>query len=105
PAPVRFLPEFDNLMLSHHDRSRVLADAHRPKVVSKNLQVAATFLVDGFVAGTWKVEAKKSVATLRLAPIGKIDKGTKAELEREGEALLAFLEPEAAGRSVTFTSA
>src|SRR6185436_7657819 len=55
PVPVRFLPEFDNLVLSHDDRTRIIADEHRPKVTLKNLQVRATFLVGGFVAGTWKV--------------------------------------------------
>ena len=95
PAPVRFLPEFDNLVLAHDDRTRVIADEHRPKVVLKNLQVRATFLVDGFVAGAWKVERKKKAATLILEPFGKLAKKITAELEREGEALIRFLEPDA----------
>lgn len=95
PAPVRFLPEFDNLVLAHDDRTRVIADEHRPKVTLKNLQVRATFLVDGFVAGTWKVERKKKIATLVLEPFGKLARKTLAELEREGEALLRFVEEDA----------
>ncbi|MFP5286766.1 MAG: DNA glycosylase AlkZ-like family protein, partial [Thermoanaerobaculia bacterium] len=95
PAPVRFLPEFDNLVLAHDDRTRVIADEHRPKVTLKNLQVRATFLVDGFVAGTWKVERKKKAATLVLELFGKLAKKTLAELEREGEALLRFVEEDA----------
>jgi hypothetical protein len=95
PAPVRFLPEFDNLVLAHDDRTRVIADEHRPKVTLKNLQVRATFLVDGLVAGTWKVERKKKVATLVLEPFGKLVKKTLVELEREGEALLRFVEEDA----------
>ena len=95
PAPVRFLPEFDNLVLAHDDRTRVIADEHRPKVTLKNLQVRATFLVDGFVAGTWKVERKKKTATLVLEPFGKLLKKTVAELEREGTALLRFVEEDA----------
>lgn len=94
-APVRFLPEFDNLVLAHDDRTRVIADEHRPKVTLKNLQVRATFLVDGLVAGTWKVERKKKVATLILEPFGKLAKKTLAELEREGDALLRFAEEDA----------
>jgi Winged helix DNA-binding domain len=100
PALVRFLPEFDNLVLGHDDRTRVMADEHRPRVVSKNLQVSATFLVDGFVAGTWKVERKKKTAALVLAPFAPLAKKTLTALEREGEALLGFVEEEAGGREV-----
>ena len=103
PAPVRFLPEFDNLVLSHDDRTRVMADEHRPRVVSKNLQVSATFLVDGFVAGTWKVERKKKTAALVLDPFGPLAKKTLAALEKEGDALLRFLEEDAEVREVRAT--
>lgn len=100
PAPVRFLPEYDNLVLGHDDRSRIVADAHRPRLVTKNLQVPATFLVDGFVAGTCRIERKKKIATLTLAPFGKLPRRELRELEREGDALLGFVEPEAATREV-----
>ncbi len=104
PAPVRFLPEFDNLVLSHDDRTRVIADEHRPKVVLKNLQVRATFLVDGFVAGTWKVERKKKNAILTLEPFGKLPKPALAALEREGVALLRFVEEDAEVREVRLSA-
>ncbi|HEX7180750.1 MAG TPA: winged helix DNA-binding domain-containing protein [Thermoanaerobaculia bacterium] len=104
PAPVRFLPEFDNLVLSHDDRTRVIADEHRPRVTLKNLQVRATFLVDGFVAGTWKVERKRKSAILVLEPFGRIARKTLAELEREGDALLLFLEEDAQAREVRLES-
>ena len=100
PAPVRFLPEYDNLVLGHDDRSRIVADEHRPRLVTKNLQIPATFLVDGFVAGTFKVERKKKAATLALTPFGKLLKKDLRALEAEGDALLAFVEPEAATREV-----
>ena len=58
-APVRFLPEWDNLLLSHADRSRVIADAHRPAITTANLRLPGTFLVDGFVAGTWVVDTEE----------------------------------------------
>jgi hypothetical protein len=89
-APVRFLPEFDNLVLSHDDRSRIVAAAYRPRIVSKNLQVAATFLVDGFVAGTWKVERKRASASMVLTPFLKLTKATIAGLQEEGGRLLGF---------------
>lgn len=95
PVPVRFLPEFDNLLLGHADRSRVVSDAHRRAVFLPGLRVAATFLVDGFVAGTWTTDRKKAVATLRLAPLRPLTAALRDELAREGEALLRFLEPDA----------
>jgi hypothetical protein len=95
PTPVRFLPEFDNLLLAHANRERVIADAYRPAVFTKNLRVKATYLVDGQVAGLWTAEKKRAVATLTLTPFGRTLKRTKAALEREGEALLRFLEPDA----------
>lgn len=95
-APVRFLPEYDSLILAHTDRSRMVDDAHRKALVTKNLIVPATLLIDGRVAGTWKVERKKATATLKLTPFAAIPKGVKAAVEEEGQALLKFVEPDAA---------
>ena len=93
PAPVRFLADFDNLVLAYADRSRVIADAHRPRVTTKNLRVLATFLVDGEVAGTWSLTRRVRSATLELTPFARLAGGVRGELEREGEALLAALSP------------
>jgi hypothetical protein len=95
PAPVRFLPEFDNLLLAHAKRERIIADEHKPAVYTKNLRVKATYTVDGLVAGLWTAEKKRGVATLTLTPFGRTTKKAAAELEREGSGLLRFLEPEA----------
>ena len=100
PAPVRFLPEFDNLVLAHADRTRLLDEQHRPRVVTKNLRVKATFLVDGRVAGTWKSERKGKKATLALEPFVRLRKADAAALAREGEALLRFVEEDAASFEV-----
>ena len=96
PSPPRFLPEFDNLVLGHDDRTRVLDDAYRGLVVTKNLRVRATFLWDGFVRGTWEVDRKKDVAKLRLLPFEALPKRALKELAAEGEALLRFVEEDAA---------
>lgn len=95
PAPPRFLPEFEPLVLSHADRTRVLADSHRGLVVTKNLRVRATFLWDGFVRGTWDLERKRGIATLRLRPFESLPMDAVNALCDEGEALLRFVEPEA----------
>ncbi|HKO55533.1 MAG TPA: winged helix DNA-binding domain-containing protein, partial [Thermoanaerobaculia bacterium] len=101
PAPARFLPEFDSLLLAHADRTRVVADEWRPRIATKNLRILPTFLIDGFVAGTWEVERKKGVATLMFAPFGKLAKTAKRELAEEGERLLRFVEEDAKSYVVT----
>jgi hypothetical protein len=96
PAPPRFLPEFDNLLLSHADRTRVLQDAHRRIILgAKNGRIPATFLIDGWVAGTWRVERKKQAATLAITPFDPLPKSVAATLAEEGDALLRFLEDDA----------
>jgi hypothetical protein len=87
PAPARLLPEFDSLVLAHDDRTRVIADEHRPLVATKNLRIRATFLWDGFVAGTWSLKGKKVV----LEPFAPLPKRATAELAEEGEALARFV--------------
>jgi hypothetical protein len=94
-APVRFLPEYDSVMLAHADRSRIVDDRFRKVLITKNLIVPATFLVDGRIAGTWKLERKRSAATIALSPLTPLSRKIRAELEREGEALARFVEPEA----------
>ena len=89
-------------MLSHADRTRVLADEHRSRVVLKNLQVRATFLVDGLVAGTWTIVRKKNTAVLVVEPFRRLHGKTVAELEAEGDRLLGFTDDDAEVREVRF---
>lgn len=98
---VVFLPDFDNLLLAHKDRRRVIADEHRPLVATKNLRIKATFLVDGIVAGTWSIKATKTKATVALEPFGRMP---RAAVRDEAEALARFLEPDARTIDVTSTS-
>ena len=100
-APVRFLPEYDSVMLAHADRSRMVDDKFRKVLITKNLIIPPTFLVDGRVAGTWKLERKKTAATLTLTPFLPLAKAAKTALEQEGLALLAFVEPDAAATRVS----
>jgi hypothetical protein len=102
PAPERFLPEFDNLLLSHANRTRVVADAYRSKVYLPGLRVSATILVDGFVQGAWKVEKKKGVATLTIEPFAPLSKQNRQALSDEAEALARFVEPDAKSYEVRF---
>lgn len=104
PAPVRYLPEYDNLLLSHQRRTRVIADEHRSRVYLPGLRVRSTFLIDGFVAGAWKAEAKRSLATLVLEPFVPLSGAERLELEEEGGRLLRFVHPGASTHSVTFNA-
>ncbi|MDN6884133.1 winged helix DNA-binding domain-containing protein [Variovorax sp. CAN2819] len=92
PAPPRLVAEWDNLLLSHADRSRVLSEAHRARVFTVNGIVRGTVLLDGFVAGTWKIEREKlkNIATVLLEPFGRWSKADRAGVEKEALDLLAF---------------
>jgi hypothetical protein len=95
-APVRLLPEYDSVVIAHADRSRLVDEKYRKALVTKNLIVPPTFLVDGRIAGTWKLERTKTAATVTLAPFVPISKAAKAALKEEGEQLARFVAPEAA---------
>ena len=102
PAPVRFLPDYDNLLLSHADRTRVIPAAHKPKLVTRNLQIMATYLVDGFVTGAWRIDRAGSSAALVLRPFESHARQARAELIDEGKALLRFVEADARTFEVRF---
>lgn len=101
PAPVRFLPEFDNILLAYAKRARILADEHKARIVlAGNLRFLPTLLVDGFVGGTWKTELKKGTATLMITPFAPLSTADRSAAEQEGEGLIRFVEPAAKGYEV-----
>ena len=102
PAPERFLPEFDNLLLAHTKRTRIVSDDHRAKVFLPGLRVAATVLVDGFVRGVWKIEKAKGVATLVIEPLETLTKQNRVALAEEAERLVRFVENSAKAVAVQF---
>ncbi|GAA3099717.1 winged helix DNA-binding domain-containing protein [Streptosporangium carneum] len=83
PAPVRFLPAFDNAILGYHDRGRIIDDAHRGLSVAG----ARVVLVDGRVAGTWTVET----GTVVVAPLNGFSPADRTAVAEEGSALASFL--------------
>ncbi|MER5214276.1 winged helix DNA-binding domain-containing protein [Streptomyces sp. NPDC002838] len=89
PAPPRFLPEFDNLLLSHADRTRVVPPEHRGRAWQGN-QAYRTLLVDGFLAGVWKLEGD----TLVVEPFGRLTKAQRDEVSAEAERMTAVMHPE-----------
>jgi hypothetical protein len=90
PSSPRFLPEFDNLVLSHTDRTRIIAEDYRKVIASRNGMVPATVLVDGFVRGTWKTERTRRKATLVIEPFDTLPKEDRDALAEEGERLIRF---------------
>ncbi|MBE1582505.1 winged helix DNA-binding domain-containing protein [Nonomuraea angiospora] len=83
PAPVRFLPAFDNAILGYHDRGRIIDDAHRGLSVAG----ARVVLVDGRVCATWTVED----GTVVVTPLGRLSGGDRDAVGEQGRALAAFL--------------
>ncbi|MFD6435640.1 winged helix DNA-binding domain-containing protein [Streptomyces venezuelae] len=90
PAPVRFLPAFDNAILGYQERGRIIDDAHRLLSVAGERVV----LVDGRVAATWTVEQDTVVAT----PLRRFSRAERAEVAEEGRAVAAFLSDKASER-------
>jgi winged helix DNA-binding protein len=98
-APVRFLPKWDNVLLSYDRRERVLPEEFRRVVIRKNGDLLPTFLVDGFVAGHWEAPLRGK-AVLTLTALSKLHQRQRAAVEAEGEALLAWLRPDAGKRDL-----
>ena len=99
-APARFLPEFDNLLLSHADRRRIMDDDHRKRIGRLNGMVPGMILVDGRVAGIWKItRPARHKALLTISSFVRLAARDRSELIQEGQALLAFVAAEAS-RSV-----
>lgn len=87
PAPVRFLPQWDATLLVHARRTQVLPEEHRPLVFStKTPQSVGTFLVDGSVAGTWKLDGD----TVRTTPFAPLASTARREVDEEAARLAAF---------------
>jgi hypothetical protein len=93
-APVRMVAEFDNLVLSHADRSRIIAEEHRGRLYSVNGIFPGTVLLDGFVAGMWRITKARKTATLTV----ELWEDTRDRLAvvHEAERLLAFAAPDVA---------
>lgn len=86
-APVRLLPAFDNALLGHADRTRVISNEDRKRVMPGQAQVRPTFLVDGWAHGTWSLDT----GTLRLTPFRPLCATDREALEQEADRLLQFV--------------
>jgi hypothetical protein len=101
-APVRLLPDYDNLLLSHADRSRVIAAEHRPLIFAGN-GVHPTVLIDGFVAGRWRLTRAGGTATIAVEPFGKLRTSDRVAVEDEATRLLRRTDPDSTNHEVVFS--
>ena len=102
PAPVRFLYDYDNLLLSHADRSRVITDGYRWQQFQADNVMPQIVLVDGMTAGTWKINRSRASATLTVRPFTRLAQAAMVELAEEAESLFEFAAAGATTRDMQF---
>jgi hypothetical protein len=100
PAPPRFLPDYDNVLLSHSDRNHVVDDGRRRATQSINGVLPGTVLVDGFVAATWTLDRGRDVSRLLVTTLEAIPRKQAAAVRAEGRGLLGLLAADAAKTEV-----
>jgi len=102
PAPPRFLPEYDNLLLSHADRSRFVPEAWRSQAPDPARRIMGSVLLDGMLVATWRIERDRDAGTAALTVdhLGRLDPRARAALQVEGRRFLRFTAGEADGHEV-----
>lgn len=98
PVPVRFLPAYDNALLAHKDRTRIMSETDRAKVTPGGALVQPTILVDGFVAGLWSFADDR----LTVSPFRRLSDRDAAALSAEAADLYDFIAPDAANREIVW---
>ena len=92
PAPTRLLPKFDSILLGHKDRSRIIRDQYKRLVFKpKAGDIAATVLVDGQVAGTWRHTRKRHTLAFSVKPFGKMAKADLEEVKQQARELSQYV--------------
>jgi hypothetical protein len=102
PAPVRLVAEFDNLVLSHADRARIISEPNRQRMFTPNGVFPGTVLVDGFAAGMWKITRSRASAALTIELFGPLSPRDRDAVTDEGGRLLAFAAPDAPAHDIRF---
>jgi hypothetical protein len=105
PAPVRFLPQYDNVSLSHADRARIVDDAYRQRLLRSGDGTAfGGVLVDGFGRAIWRLAKAPGMATISIEPDGPLSASERDEIEGEAMRLLGFLAGDGATHEVRFSA-
>jgi hypothetical protein len=84
---VRLLPAYDNILLGHADRTRIISDEDRKRVMPGQALVRPTILIDGFVRGTWSFTGDD----IRLAPFRPLTTAEQQAVDDEANRMLPFL--------------
>ena len=105
PAPLRLLPEYDNLLLSHADRARVISDEHRKRYQKDRGPMRGSVLVDGFFRGLWRIERVRGTATLVVEPYERLSTADADALAAEGARLLGFAAGDARDHDIRLAAA
>ncbi|TMC74940.1 MAG: winged helix DNA-binding domain-containing protein [Chloroflexi bacterium] len=100
PAPPRFLPVYDNVVLSHADRARIVRRFDPKRVGYLEGVNFGSVLIDGFVGATWTLEWKTKAASLRIALLDRVPRRDQVAVEEEGARLVAFIAADATSRDV-----
>lgn len=90
PAPPRFLPEFDNVLLGHADRTRIIPPAYKGRNGVGN-QAYGTVLVDGFLAALWRLDETADDATVTVQPLGRLGRAQREEIAQEAVDLMTVM--------------
>jgi Winged helix DNA-binding domain len=104
PARVRFLPDYDNVVLGHADRRRIISDQDRKHFFTGNGVIPGAVLVDGYVKCSWTLKRDRASALLQIEPLQPLSNEDLAEITEEGLRLLCFVAADAASRDVSFSS-
>jgi hypothetical protein len=91
PAPVRFLPTYDNVLLGHEDRRRIAGDVPLTATLWNTGETLGSFLVDGLVRGSWKVRRQDGGATMTIRTLGALAPDDESDVRSEAAALAAFV--------------
>ena len=104
PAPPRFLPVYDNVVLSHADRARIVRTRDRKRTGYMEGVNFGSVLIDGFVGATWSLKREANAATLRITLLDRLSKQERVAAETEGARLLTFVAADATSRDVTLVA-
>ena len=103
PAPVRFLPNYDNVLLGHADRTRVAAAEPRAPMFPGYPSSLGSLLVDGYFRGLWRVDRETGSATLLIEVAKRLSRRHAAAVSAEGMRMLEFTHADAESRDVRIT--
>jgi Winged helix DNA-binding domain len=104
PAPVRFLPEYDNVLLSYGDRARVIPDRRPVPLPPGEGARTGTVLVDGDFRATWRLDLSPDAPTLSIRATPRLTRGEESEARDEAHRLVAFVAPDAPATDVRVTA-